>query len=339
MKLGVVGDIHWSKYSSIVRQRGKKYSLRLENCIDSVNWAEEVLKDCDKIIYLGDFFDSDILKSEEITALSELKWNDKEHIFLVGNHELGLHDLSFSSAHLFNIANKVVIDKPVVQVDSYAHVELCFLPYILDNTGRIEDYIHVMTNKIPKIIFSHNDIAGIQLGKFLTTSGFDIEDIECNCDLFINGHLHNETCINHKIYNIGNLTGQNFSEDAFRYGHKVFIINTETLDIQKIENPFAFKFFKFENVEDLLKYNFPSNSVVTAKLYAEQLNKVNEFIKDNENIVAHRFVVSSNNKHSNNLSTNSIQLSVDHLEKFQEFVLDRIGNNDLVNEEILEVVR
>ena len=339
MKLGVVGDIHWSKYSSIVRQRGKKYSLRLENCIDSVNWAEETLKDCDKIIYLGDFFDSDILKSEEITALSELRWNNKEHIFLVGNHELGLHDLSFSSAHLFNIANKVVIDKPVVQVDSYAHVELCFLPYILDNTGRIEDYIHVKTNKLPKIIFSHNDIAGIQLGKFLTTSGFDIEDIECNCDLFINGHLHNETCIDDKIYNIGNLTGQNFSEDFCRYGHKVFIIDTETLDIQKIENPFAFRFFKFENIEDLLKYTFPSNSVVTAKLYAEQFNKVKDLVEHNNNIIAHRFVMISNIKESDSSENNPIQLSVDHLEKFQEFILDRLGNDKLVKEELVEVVR
>lgn len=338
MKLGVVGDIHWSKYSSIIRQRGNKYSLRLENCINSVNWAEEVLKDCDKIIYLGDFFDSDILKSEELTALSELKWNDKEHIFLVGNHELGLHDLSFSSAHLFNIANKVVIDKPVVQVNSYDQVELCFIPYMLDNTGRIEDYIYGRTNKLPRIVFSHNDIAGIQLGKFLTTSGFEIEDIECNCDLFINGHLHNETCIDDKIYNIGNLTGQNFSEDARRYGHKVFIIDTETLDIQKIENPFAFRFFKFENVEDLLKYNFPSNSVVTAKLYAEQFNKVKDFV-DHNNVIAHRFVIISNIKESDSSENNPIQLSVDHLEKFQEFILDRLGNDKLVKEELVEVVR
>ena len=337
MKLGVVGDIHWSKYSSIVRQRGKKYSLRLENCIDSVNWAETTLKDCDKVIYLGDFFDSDILKSEELTALSELKWNDKEHIFLVGNHELGLHDLSFSSAHLFNIANKVVIDKPVIQ--GYGHVELCFLPYILDNTGRIEDYIYVRTGNLPRIIFSHNDIAGIQLGKFLTTSGFDIENIKCSCDLFINGHLHNETCIDNKIYNIGNLTGQNFSEDACRYGHKVFIIDTETFDIEKIENPFAFKFFKFENIEDLLKYNFPSNSIVTAKLYTGQLNKVNKFVETNDNILAHRFVMITNTKELNHNENSNIQLSVDHLEKFQEFIIDRLGNNKLVKEELMEVIR
>ena len=39
--------------------------------------------------------------AEELTALSELKWNDKEHIFLVGNHELGLHDLTSLMGYLF----------------------------------------------------------------------------------------------------------------------------------------------------------------------------------------------------------------------------------------------
>ena len=37
----LAGDVHWSSYSSIVRRRGQKYSKRLENLINSVNWIEE----------------------------------------------------------------------------------------------------------------------------------------------------------------------------------------------------------------------------------------------------------------------------------------------------------
>ena len=40
MKIGIIGDLHWCQYSSIVRKRGEKYSLRLENCIHSVNLIE-----------------------------------------------------------------------------------------------------------------------------------------------------------------------------------------------------------------------------------------------------------------------------------------------------------
>ena len=72
MKILIVGDVHWSTYSSIVRSRGKKYSTRLENLINSVNWAERIAdeENCDRIIYLGDFFDKADLTAEEITALT-----------------------------------------------------------------------------------------------------------------------------------------------------------------------------------------------------------------------------------------------------------------------------
>ena len=69
MKLGLYTDVHFSKYSSIIQSRGDKYTTRLENCIDSINWVEEVLKDCDKIVCLGDFFDKAFVDAEVI------EWN------------------------------------------------------------------------------------------------------------------------------------------------------------------------------------------------------------------------------------------------------------------------
>lgn len=338
MKIGIVGDIHWSKYSSILRSRGNKYSKRLENCIESINWAEEVTKNCDMVIYLGDFFDSESLKSEEITALSEIKWNNLQHEFLVGNHELGLNNLIFSSAHIFKMNNMEVISEPYMCVDDDEETELCFLPYMLDNTGKLEDYFDYFENHFyfdKRIIFSHNDIAGIQLGKFVSKAGFSIENIEKYCDLFINGHLHNGSKISNKIYNVGNLTGQNFSEDASIYKHNIFILDTHTLEIETIENPFAFKFFKFEDYTELNNYIFPINSVVTAKVNLSEIDKAKELLENN-NIVAHRFIL--NNEIKNIDIDTNISLSVNHLEKFQEFILDKLGNDKLVVEEVTNIV-
>lgn len=45
------------------------------------------------------------------------------------------------------------------------------------------------------------------MGKYKSIDGFDIDDIENNCDKFINGHLHNGSKVTNKIFNIGNLTG------------------------------------------------------------------------------------------------------------------------------------
>ena len=336
MKIGVVGDIHWSKYSSIVRSRGYEYSTRLENCIESINWAEDTLQGCDKIVYLGDFFDHDDLKAEELTALSKINWNNAPHYFLVGNHELGLNNLSFSSAHIFNLNHKKVIDKPTTEIINDSDCEIFYLPYMLNNTGNIEDYIINQGSK-HRIIFSHNDIAGIQLGKFLSKSGFSIDNIESNCDLFINGHLHNGSKISDKIYNIGNLTGQNFSEDAIIYKHCIFVIDTTTCSISQIyENPYALKFYKFESLESLLKYDFPSNSIVTAKLYNGVISKAKEFVENNQNIIAHRFIIIPEKQDT---TYNNISLTVNHLEKFQEFILDKLGNSELVLEELEEVMK
>lgn len=335
MKIGIVGDIHWSKYSSILRSRGNKYSKRLENCIDSINWAEELLGDrCDMVVYLGDFFDHESLKSEEITALSEIEWNKVPHYFLVGNHELGLNDLSFSSAHIFNLKDPQVIDHPTTWI--YSDVEVCYLPYILNNTGKLDDYFDAKTEK--RIIFSHNDIAGIQLGKFTSTEGFSIENIENNCDLFINGHLHNGSKVSDKIYNVGNLTGQNFSEDAEVYKHNIFILDTDTLSIEEIENPFSLKFYKFNSFETLLNYDFPINSIVTAKLFNEEINEAKEFVVNNENIIAHRFIVAPNLM--NNISSiEHTSLAVNHLDKFQEFIVNELGTDKLVIAELEEVIK
>ena len=113
MKIGIIGYIHFSEYSYILRTAGRKYSTRLENCIESINWAEEVTSDCYMTIYLGDFFDKSSLNASELTALSEIEWNKTQHYFLVGNHELGINDLTISSAHVLNIDNRHIDQKKI----------------------------------------------------------------------------------------------------------------------------------------------------------------------------------------------------------------------------------
>ena len=71
MKLLVIGDVHWSTYSSIVRGRGPHFSTRLENLIASMQFVEHIADKykVDEEIFLGDFFDKPDLNAEEISAL------------------------------------------------------------------------------------------------------------------------------------------------------------------------------------------------------------------------------------------------------------------------------
>ena len=142
MRILIYSDNHWCQYSSIVRKRGEKYSLRLENQIASVSWAENLSSEvgCDKIIQLGDFFDSPTLNAEEISALKEVNWNRSVfHHFLCGNHEMGNNDLSFNSIRALGLCPFIdVIDKPYVRFEQ--DVAFIYLPYL----KIIENHCHIM---------------------------------------------------------------------------------------------------------------------------------------------------------------------------------------------------
>lgn len=345
MKIGIVGDVHWSKYSSIIRNRGYKYSARLENCIRSVQWAEDLMEEnnCSLVVYLGDFFDKCDLSAEEVTALNDIHWNKLPHRFLVGNHEMGINDLKISSAHLFNLLDSRiddfrVIDQPVDQTITQGNerCNLFYLPYVLEENRENLDY-YLPKDVDDLIIFSHNDIKGIQMGPIISPFGFEQEEINNSCKLFINGHIHNGSKISDKIINVGNLTGQNFSEDATKYFHSILILDTETNACAVYDNPHAFNFFKFDATDTDI-YNkiksyvtSSSNPVMTVKIKEGQKGEYEQLL---ENTVAHRLIIQPEIKHDDKNEEALESLSINHLEKFREYILHELGNSDSVEEEL-----
>lgn len=347
MRFMIYADPHCSSYSSIVRSRGEKYSSRLENIIKSINWVEKmaVKYECSQVVCLGDFFDKAELNSEEITAIQEIKWADMNHIFIIGNHEMGRSNLQFSSSHLFNLCpHTVVIDEPFknCHMTEEGICEICYLPYILEGDRKsLKDYFGPVDKT--RIIFSHNDIKGIQMGKFISTSGFELDDIKNNCNLFINGHLHNGTAFDNVI-NLGNLTGQNFSEDALLYEHKCLILDTDTHAVEYLTNPFAFNFYKLDFTiisSDLFEPTLKAlkdNSVVTIKVSSENVYMVRQLLVSCDNIVESRVIVDLSTQTQNIDNTNnSNDLSVDHINTFVDYVKSNIGVSDLIIEELTNI--
>lgn len=341
MKILVFGDVHWSTYSSILRKRGNLFSYRLENLIQSMNWVEEQAKNNEVsfIVGLGDFFDKETLNSEEITALKDINWSNIEHHFLIGNHEMGRHDLFYSSTYVFNKSNFYIENGPFVKQHKESKFNIVFLPYILNPDKSFLEYIKTFSNIDYKtIIFSHNDIAGIQLGQFISKSGFEITDIENCCDLFINGHLHNGTKITDKIINLGNLTGQNFSEDAAKYSHNIMILDTDTLEYELIENPYSINFYKLDAVNKTPNlYSLKSNSVLTLKCYEKDAQYWRDEINKNSNIIESRIIL-ERDVVDKDIVENDLNSS-DHIEEFKNYIIKNIGSSDLILEELLEVCK
>lgn len=354
MKILCVPDIHFSQYSSIIRKRGEFYSKRLENLLWSINWVEKqaIENNIDLIVYLGDFFDRSDLNAEELTAFRDIVWAENiQHYFLVGNHEVGNRVLDYSSIHFIeSLGDKFkVIDNPFNE--SHFGCKLLFLPYIFENDRKeLNEYWKTSTpsnifetQEVKDLyIFSHNDIKGVQYGKFESKEGFDVKDIENNCKLFINGHIHNGAWVKkNKILNLGNLTGQNFNEDAFTYEHHILILDTDKDELKFVENPYAFNFYKIDLVESPLTDldKLKTNSVITIKCYEKDSATIKEQLESNPNIAEYRLISVSEDIEEINESTTIEFNSIDHLKQFQEYIINQLGNSDKVIKELQEVLK
>lgn len=329
MRIGIVGDVHWSKSSSIIPAKGDRYSLRLTKLIDSVNYAEHATRDCDFVVYLGDFFDRSDIEAEEMTALKEVCWNFKQHYLLVGNHEVfnrSLEDTGLfnNTARVFDLMNFAVF--PEVWNLKKDGVRFIFLPYQTEKNA-------LDLNTIPKyegktVIFSHNDLQ-IRYGAYLSTSGYSVEDIEKNCDLFINGHIHNFSTVGKKIVNLGNLTGQNFGEDALIYPHRIAFLDTDTMELTYEENPYAFNFYKISTLGKAgrLLPELKDNALISITCSEEQESAVRKEVEESKKILASRVIVQRTISPTTITTEKDLHVE-DHREQFVTYVSTVRALND-----------
>jgi hypothetical protein len=224
---------------------------------------------------------------------------------------------------------------------------MCFLPYVLDSSNKtIGDFFGPKAAK-NRIIISHNDIKDVQYGQFLSTEGFSVTDIENNCDLFINGHIHHCAYVTNKIINGGNLTGQNFTEDATKFKHCALIVDLNTLEVSFFINPYAYNFYKLDltdvyDVEQLerdlselsdnavLTMKFNDKFVVDARIWLEQN-------KERLSIAEYRVLVEYSKEDAVEVAPTIVN-EVDHLSQFETFVLTEVGNTAIIREELKEVL-
>lgn len=342
IKIAICSDIHWSQYSSIVRSRGKKYSTRLENLINSLNWFEHLADEhgCDEIIYLGDTMDRSDINAEELTALQDVKFSSLPHTLLVGNHDASISNLEFSTASVFKLIKASVITEPEVR-NMADGIDFYFIPYLTpDKIKPLKHYL--LNNDHKKVILTHNDIAGIQYGRFTSQSGFSVSEILENCTLFMDGHLHNSCVINDKIVLAGNLTGQNFTESADKHEHYAYLLtinDDRTITLEPYVNPYAFNFYKLyiNKPEDLSVFDtLKNNAVLSISCNNKLIPSIDKKIKNNDKIVEYRVVTIYNN--NNNNFDDKVDFKVeDHLQQFIDYVQTKIPPSEILADELFKL--
>ena len=345
MKIAIFTDVHWSTNTSIVRQRGDKYSLRLEMLIKGLCWFNELAKknECGLCVCAGDFFDKSTCNDEELSALKEVNWLDEYHQidFIVGNHESSRQDLEFTSVDALSSDSFRIIKK--VMVENYKDVQIYYLPYITEYDRKpLKEYLIDYDESKKHIIFSHNDIANIQYGGFLSKTGFSVEEIEQCCDLYLNGHIHNSEWITKKILNLGSMTAQNFTNDSFKYKYGAWILDTDTMSLDFFENPYSLNFYKIdvESAEDLSIFkNLKDNAVVSCKCIDSLKDELQKTLSDTKGIITYKIIYTKENV-ALDASNEQITLnSKDHLEQFKEYITQTLGLSEVVQQELLEVCK
>ena len=342
MKLLFYTDNHFCEKYSIISKQGKKYSLRLENQLASINWVEKLAeeKGCQYIICAGDFFDKAQLTDQELTALREINWAPCVHYFLVGNHESEEANLQYNSTKALEGTNRFIISEPkLFQEPSF---ELAFLPYIIESDRKpANTYFPAMTEK-PRILVSHNDLMGIQMGPVVSKSGFEPKELEKICTCCINGHLHNGQKVTNKVLNLGNLTGKDFGEDADRYPHRVLIIDTDTMKVDFIENPYAFNFYRIEinTKADIEKLNkLKNNAILSLKCKDILMNDLRAKIHELGDKIIESRIITVGDVASSEAALNAEDLTMDYLAKFYEVCHEKIENTKVLDEELAEILK
>ena len=345
MRILILSDTHISETTSIITGNGEKYTLNLEQAIKSFNYYNNVAidKHCEMMIFAGDVFNKSNISDIEITATRDIIWNELPKYFLVGNHESSVNNLKYNTVKILENKNSEIIS---TQGESLmiGSTQIHFLPYILHSDKKpLETYLIKDEDAKKHIIISHNDIAGIQYGGFISKDGFTLDEIDENCDLFLNGHLHNGGWLSKKALNLGSYSCFNFTNDAFSYKYGGWILDTDTLELEFIENPFAWQFYKIEvkSVEELNKVltKIKNNAVLSVKC-SDVINKdVKDILSKDDRILTYRVISVHDASGATKDGIKELQ-SVNHIEEFMQCCAENIDDpNNVLESELLEVCK
>lgn len=341
-KILIYSDLHWCEKSSIVTQLGKKYSLRLEHCIDSLNWLHKLAeeKHVDLIVNCGDVADRNNLSSMEITALQDIKWPENIPTYIVcGNHEGSVDDLRYNSAYAFTGKNRILITKP--ETIKFNNVELCMLPYITEASRKpIKEYFG-NGNISKRIIFSHNDIRGEMLNGIESKAGFTVAEFESIAALTLNGHWHNMRWVDKdKVLLVGNFVGKDFGEDADKHPHGAWLLDTDTMKLEFFENPYSFNFYKISinNKKDFKKcLHLKNNAIIYISVRDNLVNDLKELLEKQTNIIAYRLVLTHELSNEATAQENVADLRMDYLKRFIDCCKDKLEHTKLLDEELSKI--
>lgn len=270
--------------------------------ISTYKWMYDIFEsnDVDVIFNGGDTADSNVLRSEEITAISEAYANSRgiREITILGNHEILDVNRKFSSiAMLENYQFVDLYTEPTANISLpvSTDIRVSVLPYM-----KYEDVTAELLDSLSAdILLSHIDIKGSHLRQdYIADTGVDPELLAEYFGTVINGHIHTYERISttkNAVINIGNCTSISFG-DSNEYYPGVSILDTNTGKISKFNNPHAILFRRFtvhsmsELINRIDKYNNGYRYVLRVSAPYDIADDIRKYLDTKDYILTYRVI-------------------------------------------------
>lgn len=235
MRFLCFSDIHFHHTHRFSHITSEGYTVRE---LEHLSCAQDIINICqteniDRIVFCGDLYQTvgDNLSTQTQSAVCEfvdLLSKIKPLDMLVGNHDLS-GTTNFKAVHKlipFKYFNNVTVyDTPVEEGN------IVYMPYCTSNeyaTAVLES----IKDKQDKIVFSHLELKGINLGNGIeTTHGVPL-DLLSQFKMTIQGHYHGSSSYGSNIKVVGSTQRLSF-KDPGKARDNIIIYDTETNKIER----------------------------------------------------------------------------------------------------------
>ena len=236
MKILCFSDIHFHHTHRFSHITDEGYTVRELEHLSCVQTLIDICneEDIDRIVFCGDLYQTvgDNLSTQTQAAVCEFikKLSDIKPLdLLVGNHDLS-GSTNYKNVHKlipFKYFNNVTVyDKPIVVDDCFVYMPYCtsdeYATSILEN----------IENKQNKIVFSHLELKGINLGNGIETIHGVPLDLLAQFKIVIQGHYHGSSSYGPNIKVVGSTQRLSF-KDPGKSRDNIIIYDTETNKIQR----------------------------------------------------------------------------------------------------------
>ena len=272
MKILAFGDIHFHHTHRFSHITSEGFTVRE---LEHLECADDILKICeeekiDDIVFLGDLYGpvGDNLSTQTQTAVCEFvyKISQAKHLsMLVGNHDLS-GTTNYKDVHKlvpFKYFENVNVYSKPFEMDNFIYMPYC------TSDEYATTFLESIKDKQNKVVFSHLELKGINLGNGIeTTHGVPL-DLLSQFKMVIQGHYHSSSNYGKNIQVAGSTQRLSF-KDPGKARNNIIIYDTETNKIERRSfNCPDWLTFNDDNIDQILTTNW--NNYVKVEVTSDVL--------------------------------------------------------------------